>query len=149
MTQAVGCDPRLTLIADSYARLLGRSLVAAGSDIETALWEAPRVIVAHGIEADPVFFYGNSLALRAFDMEWADFVRLPSRYSAEPLAREERARLLERVTRDGYIDDYAGVRISAKGQRFCIEKAIVWNLVDRAGQVHGQAATFENWLPLP
>lgn len=147
MTCHAGDDPRLALIADSYSRLLGRPLV--DGDIGPALWEAPRVIVAHGTEADPVFFYGNRLALRAFDMAWADFVRLPSRYSAEPLAREERARLLERVTRDGYIDDYAGVRISAKGQRFRIEKAIVWNLIDAAGQIHGQAATFENWLPLP
>ncbi|MCG2576565.1 MEKHLA domain-containing protein [Dechloromonas sp. XY25] len=149
MTRHAGTDPRLALIADSYARLLGRPLVDADGGIGPVLWEAPRVIVAHGTEADPVFFYGNRLALRAFDMEWEDFVQLPSRYSAEPLAREERARLLERVTRDGYIDDYAGVRISAKGQRFRIENAIVWNLIDAAGQVHGQAATFENWLALP
>lgn len=148
MTCDAGNDPRLALIADSYARLLGRPLVDTEGGIEPALWDAPRVIVAHGTEADPVFFYGNRLALRAFDMDWAAFVRLPSRYSAEPLAREERSRLLERVTRDGYIDDYAGVRISANGQRFRIEKAVVWNLIDCAGQLHGQAATFENWLPL-
>ncbi len=148
MTRHAGNDPRLALIADSYARLLGQPLVDADGDIGPALWEAPRVIVAHGTEVDPVFFYGNRLALRAFDMEWADFIRLPSRYSAEPLAREERARLLDRVTRDGYIDDYAGVRISAKGRRFRIEKAVVWNLIDGSGQIHGQAATFENWLPL-
>ncbi|HLO63007.1 MAG TPA: MEKHLA domain-containing protein [Azonexus sp.] len=149
MKHHAGKDPRLALIADSYARLLGRPLVETGGDIGSALWAAPRVIVAHGTEADPVFFYGNRLALRAFDMEWADFIRLPSRYSAEPLARDERARLLDRVTRDGYIDDYAGVRISAKGQRFRIEQAIVWNLIDSAGQIYGQAATFEDWLALP
>lgn len=148
MTHDAGSDPRLALIAESYARLLGRPLVDTEGDIEPALWDAPRVIVAHGTEADPLFFYGNRLALLAFDMDWAAFVRLPSRYSAEPLAREERSRLLERVTRDGYIDDYAGVRISANGQRFRIEKAVVWNLIDGAGQLHGQAATFENWLPL-
>lgn len=149
MSDAIGRDPRLALIAESYACLLGQPLIAPQDDLAVALWEAPRVIVAHGTENDPLFFYGNRLALQAFEMDFAAFCRLPSRFSAEPLAREERARLLERVTRDGYIDDYAGVRISAKGQRFRIEKAIVWNLVDAAGQVHGQAATFENWLPLP
>lgn len=113
-----------------------------------ALWQAPRVIVAHGTEADPVFFYGNRLALHTFDMDFASFTRLPSRYSAEPLAREERARLLERVSRDGFIDDYAGVRISASGKRFRIERAVVWNLVDPAGGHHGQAATFSHWQPL-
>ena len=148
MSEAAPRDTRLALIADSYARLLGQPLVDALGDLAEALWQAPRVIVAHGTEADPVFFYGNRLALHTFDMDFASFTRLPSRYSAEPLAREERARLLERVSRDGFIDDYAGVRISASGKRFRIERAVVWNLVDRAGGHHGQAATFSHWQPL-
>jgi len=81
-------------------------------------------------------------------MSFADFTRLPSRYSAEPLAREERARLLARVSRDGFIDDYAGVRISAQGKRFRIAQAVVWNLIDADGRCHGQAATFTDWTPL-
>lgn len=135
---------KVALIADSFARLLGRPLLAAGE----GLWRAPRVIVAHGTEADPVFFYGNRQALQAFELDFTAFCRLPSRFSAEPLVREERARLLARVSRDGYIDDYAGVRISSTGRRFRIEQAIVWNLIDAAGVCHGQAATFDRWLPL-
>ena len=50
--------------------------------------------------------------------------------------------LLDRVTSSGFIDDYAGIRISAKGRRFRIENAIVWNLIDADGVRHGQAATF-------
>lgn len=141
-------DKRLALIADSYRRLLGQDLLIAGENLAEAMWFAPRVIVAHGTEADPVFFYGNRMALEAFEMSFADFTRLPSRFSAEPLAREERARLLARVSRDGYIDDYAGVRISATGQRFRIAQAVVWNLIDADGVVHGQAASFTNWQPL-
>lgn len=141
-------DKRLALIADSYRRLLGQGLLIAGENLAEAMWFAPRVIVAHGTEADPVFFYGNRMALEAFEMSFADFTRLPSRFSAEPLAREERARLLARVSRDGYIDDYAGVRISATGQRFRIAQAVVWNLIDADGVVHGQAASFTNWQPL-
>lgn len=148
MSEAAPRDTRLALIADSYARLLGQPLVDSQDDLAEALWQAPRVIVAHGTEADPVFFYGNRLALHAFDMDFASFTGLPSRYSAEPLARKERARLLERVSRDGFIDDYAGVRISASGKRFRIERAVVWNLVDPAGGHHGQAATFSHWQPL-
>lgn len=148
MSEAAPRDTRLALIADSYARLLGQPLVDSQDDLAEALWQAPRVIVAHGTEADPVFFYGNRLALHTFDMDFASFTRLPSRYSAEPLARKERARLLERVSRDGFIDDYAGVRISASGKRFRIERAVVWNLVDPAGGHHGQAATFSHWQPL-
>ncbi len=141
-------DKRLALIADSYRRLLGQDLLIAGENLAEAMWFAPRVIVAHGTEADPVFFYGNRMALEAFEMSFADFTRLPSRFSAEPLAREERARLLARVSRDGYIDDYAGVRISATGQRFRIAQAVVWDLIDADGVVHGQAASFTNWQPL-
>jgi len=48
----------------------------------------------------------------------------------------------------GFIDDYAGVRVAASGRRFRIEQAVVWNLLDDAGQRHGQAATFEHWLDI-
>lgn len=139
---------RLPLIAESYQRLLGKPLVSASGDIALDLWQAPQVIVAHGTEDDPVFFYGNRRALDVFEMAFDDFICLPSRFSAEPLLREERARLLERVSRDGYIDDYAGVRVSASGRRFRIEQAVVWNLIDAAGVCHGQAATFDHWIVL-
>ena len=132
---------RLALIADCFLRLTGQPLL---NDPER-LWNVRCVIVAHGSEADPVFFYGNRMPLEVFAMDFAGFTRLPSRYSAEPLEREERALLLERVSRDGFIDDYAGVRISANGQRFRIEQAVVWNLIDEKGVCHGQAATFDRW----
>ncbi len=138
---------RIRLIAESFARLLRRPLVQ-GLDVVEALWSAPGAIVAHGTEADPVFFFGNRTALRLFELSFEDFTRLPSRLSAEPLLREERAALLERVTRDGFIEDYAGVRISAKGARFRIERAVVWNLIDSAGMVRGQAAAFDRWTPI-
>ncbi len=138
---------RIRLIAESYERLLGRPLVQ-GPDTIQALWSAPGAIVAHGTEADPIFFFGNRTALRLFDMPFEDFTRLPSRLSAEPLLREERAALLERVSRDGFISDYAGVRISAKGARFRIERAVVWNLIDSTGMVRGQAAAFDHWTPI-
>ncbi|MBV5334108.1 MEKHLA domain-containing protein [bacterium] len=134
---------RLPIIAESFLRLTGRPLFDDPSP--ERLWNAPRVIVAHGTEADPVFFYGNRMALDVFEMDFPRFIQLPSRFSAEPLARGERARLLERVSRDGYIDDYAGVRISATGKRFRIEQAVVWNLIDVDGVLHGQAATFDQW----
>ncbi|MBI5919964.1 MAG: MEKHLA domain-containing protein [Nitrosomonadales bacterium] len=144
-------DARLRLLIESYARIIGGALVAnAGDDISQlrlALWEAPRVILAHGTEADPVFFYGNRLALHLFEFDCADFIRLPSRYSAEPLAREARTHLLARVTQQGYVDDYSGVRIASSGKRFVIERATVWNLLDAAGQYHGQAAMFDEWTP--
>lgn len=136
-------------IAQSYQQLLGQALVRSDDpDTWRALWLAPHAIVAHGTETDPVFFYGNRLALQVFEMDFAAFTRLPSRFSAEAPVREERARLLARVSRDGYIDDYSGVRIASSGRRFRIEQATVWNLVDADRSIHGQAATFAHWTEL-
>jgi len=141
---------RLSLVVSSYQRLTGRHLIDPGAaNLWQACWTTPRVIVAHGTQADPIFFYGNQLALDVFELDFAAFTRLPSRYSAEPLLREERDALLARVHDHGFIDDYAGVRISASGRRFRIEQATVWDLLDANGDRHGQAATFEHWLALP
>lgn len=140
------------LLLDSFARLVGRELVSrAGSAADQAerLFAAPFVVVSHGTEADPVLNYGNATALALWEMTPEELRRTPSRLTAEPMHRDERARLLERTRRDGYVDDYSGVRISATGKRFRIERAIVWNLTDAAGSHRGQAATFDAWTPLP
>ena len=105
-------DERLRLLAESYQRLTGKPLIAVAptdsGELREAIWNAPRAIVAHGTEDDPIFFYGNRLALQLFEMTFDDFAKLPSRFSAEPLAREERAKLLEQVTQQGYVDGYSG-----------------------------------------
>ena len=137
---------KIALIAQSHAALLGHALVdGADDDPVAALWAAPLAILAHGTEADPRFFFGNRAALARFGMTAAQFIGLPSRLSAEAPLREERQALLDRVSRDGFIADYAGVRIAADGTRFRIEQATVWNLVDADGGVHGQAAAFSRW----
>lgn len=137
---------RLSLIADSFARLAGVPLVEPPpDDLERALWETPRAILAHGTEAEPRFFYGNRTALELFAMRAADFIGLPSHRSAEPALRGERARMLERLGRDQMIDDYAGVRIATTGRRFAIGPAHVWNLIGARGERIGQAATFAEW----
>jgi len=140
------------LLLDSFARLLGRELIPRdASPVEQArrLFESPFVVVSHGTEADPILNYGNAAALALWEMDPATFVQTPSRLTAEPVHRDERARLLERTRRDGYVDDYAGIRVSQSGRRFRIEQAIVWNLIDDAGMHRGQAATFDRWTPLP
>jgi len=140
---------RLALIAESHRRLTGRALVPAGADPVAALWAAPAVIVAHGTQADPVFFFGNRAALDRFEVNLETFMAMPSRLSAEPMLREERKALLDRVGRDGFIADCAGVRTSATGRRFRFEQATVWNLIDDSGAIHGQAAAFDRWIDLP
>jgi hypothetical protein len=81
-------------------------------------------------------------------MTAGQLARTPSRLSAEFAERADRDRLLQAVARRGFIDDYAGVRVSSTGRRFRIEQAAVWNLVDAAGDIHGQAAAFARWTDL-
>ena len=133
---------QIAWIAQSHARLLGKPLVTSAVDPVLALWEDPRAILAHGTEADPVFFFGNRAALTAFECDVDTFVTMPSRLSAEAPLREERQALLDRVRRNGFIDDYAGMRISARGRRFPIRDALVFELSDPTGARAGQAAVF-------
>jgi hypothetical protein len=136
------------LLASSFRRLTGRDLAPPDlSPIALAehLWNAPFALVSHGTEADPLFNYGNRTALTLFEMSWEEFTALPSRLSAEPVHRDERARLMERVRSQGFIDDYRGVRISKNGRRFLIEAATVWNLLGEDGTLCGQAAMFDRW----
>jgi MEKHLA domain-containing protein len=135
------------LLLDSYRRLLGKDLIAPGESVQRAkaLYEAPFVVVSHDTAADPVFNYANLAAQRLFELDWDAFVALPSRLSAGPVHRDERRRLLERVTRDGYIDDYAGIRVTKGGRQFRIESAVVWNVSDENGRYAGQAAVFSTW----
>lgn len=139
------------LLLASHRRLTGRELLPPAATPELtarALYDAPFVVLAHDASADPLFTYANRAAQRRFAMTREQIVGLPSRLSAEPLVREERQRLLERVAAQGYIDDYRGVRIDARGRRFEIRRATVWNLLDAAGAVVGQAAAFSEWTEL-
>jgi hypothetical protein len=136
-------DERLRLIVESYRRLTGKALLdSTAPTLREALWDAPFAIVAHGTEADPIFFYGNRYALQSFEMSFDKFTCLPSRLSAEPLAQDARQKLLDKVKQHGYIDDYCGMRIAKSGRRFMIANATVWNLVDERGNHCGQAAMF-------
>ena len=139
---------RIVLIAESFRRVTGGELVRPYGDILLQLWHAPTVVAAHGTEPDPIFFYGNRAALNLFEMTAEEFIRLPSRLSAELAARDERARLLAEVSERNFISNYSGIRIAKSGSRFVIEHAIVWNLLGADGSIHGQAAGFEHWRPL-
>lgn len=136
------------LLIDSYRRWTGRDLVDPGlstPEQARALYEAPFVVASHGTEEDPVFNYANRAALALFETGWSDFTSMPSRLSAEPAEREERGRLLARVSGHGFIDDYSGVRISVTGRRFRIRNAAVWSLIDARGTAMGQAVMFRDW----
>ncbi|MEO8418624.1 MAG: MEKHLA domain-containing protein [Methylophilaceae bacterium] len=139
------------ILCASYQHWTGLPLVEAVPDSADAVYQlfhASFAIVSHDTQANPIFNYANQQALKLFGMSWDEFTRLPSRYSAEPMVRQDRADLLKRVTRDGYVDDYSGIRIAKDGRRFMIRNATVWSLLDHEGVYCGQAALINDWAPL-
>jgi hypothetical protein len=139
----------VAMLLESFSRRLKRELIERSGDAladARHLFAAPMVVVSHTPDADPILNYGNRVALDLWELPWETFTTTPSRLTAEPMHRDERAELLARTTRDGYVDDYRGVRISSSGRRFLIERAIVWNVDDEHGDFIGQAATFDRWI---
>lgn len=132
----------------SFRHWTGRSLMpdtAPPVELAERLYHHPAVVVSHGAQADPILNYGNAAALRLWEMTWEAFTMTPSRLTAEPAARDERARLLAQAERHGYFENYRGIRIARSGRRFLIEGAIVWTVLDEGGRIIGQAATFDRW----
>jgi len=133
------------LLTDSYARLVRALLVPPGTDADWLYREAPFVVVAHGTDQDPKFIYANKAAQNCFEYSWEEFMSLPSRLSAEAPDWAQRQALLEEVARNGFLSGYRGLRVAKSGRRFIIEDGVVWELRDRDGMRHGQAATFLSW----
>lgn len=144
-------DPGFTaLLLHSYRRLVGGGLHPAvrASDTEAARWlyeDAPFGLLAHDASADPLFVYANRTALRCFAYDWDEFVRLPSRLSAEPAAQEDRDALLHQVAAHHHVTGYQGIRLTKSGHRFWIKDVTMWDLIDAKGTFHGQAALFRSW----
>jgi PAS domain-containing protein len=133
------------LLNSSYERLVGSPLAPAGSGPAWLYEHAPFAVVAHNTDPDPRFIYANKTAQACFEYSWDEFTALHSRLSAEAPDRAERQRLLDAVTRDGFVTGYRGLRIAKSGRRFWIEDGTVWQLFDAHGTRHGQAAMFSSW----
>ncbi|MFN9718805.1 MAG: MEKHLA domain-containing protein [Planctomycetota bacterium] len=135
-------------LLNSFRKYVGRELINRSDDPEDEaqrLFQAPFVVVSHGVQDDPILNYGNQTALLLWEMDIPALTSMPSRLTAEPVQRDERAQMMARALRDGFVDDYRGIRISRTGKRFLIEQAIVWNLVNDRDERVGQAATFASW----
>ena len=137
-------------IVDSYQRVVGLRLVdvpddAADIQVAKALYELPAVVLSHDGATDPTFTFANLAGQELFEYSWGEFLTLRSHQSAEPEHRSNRAGMLERAARDGYLSDYCGVRVSGSGKRFEIKNAVIWNVADAQGNKVGQAAVFDQW----
>ncbi len=136
------------LLCSSFKHFIKRDLLenCQQSSAEIVqLFDAPFVLLSHGTEKDPIFNFANRMALELFALDWHQCLQMPSHLSAELGERSEREKYLKAVSANGFIENYGGVRISATGQRFLIERAIVWNVIDENNVRVGQAAMFKHW----
>lgn len=145
-TPCAALDPSFfQLLTNSFARTVGKPLVTSNQDVAWLYNDAPFAVLAHNAATDPMFVYANRTAQRCFEYSWEELITIPSRLSAEAPNRDERQRLLDAVARNGFIDNYRGLRIAKSGRRFWIEGGIVWELSDENGERRGQAALFASW----
>ena len=140
----------IQLLLYSFHHWTGNNLIPITNyqsplEIANLLFNANLVVVSHGTQADPILNYGNQKALDLWKMDWHTFISTPSRYTAEVMERSEREQLLVQAKSQGYISNYRGIRIASTGDRFYIDQAIIWNVVDEEGKLWGQAATFQDW----
>lgn len=140
--------PHASLLINSYQTLLGKMLIpdaCTDQGLARSLFHAPIAVISHDTAPDPVFNYANLMALELFEMSWAEFTRMPSRFSADPSEWAEREKLLASVRLRGYFQPLQGVRSAKTGSRFQIHDGAVWNLIDKDRQYRGQAACFLEW----
>ena len=137
------------LLAESYVKLVGKPLVPGDLSGDAAadwLYEAPVGLLAHDTSPDPLFTYANREAQQRFEYSWDEFIGLPSRLSAVAgQARDDRQMFMDMVQRQGYADNYQGLRIAKSGRRFWIRDATVWNLINAESELVGQAALIRTW----
>ncbi|NUN65660.1 MEKHLA domain-containing protein [Pseudanabaena biceps] len=138
------------LLLYSFKYWTGNSLMSFPNhysplEIANSLFNVDFVVVSHGTQADPILNYGNQKALELWKMDWQTFTSTPSRFTAEPIERSEREQLLAQAKSQGYINNYRGIRIASTGDRFYINQAIIWNVINPQGELCGQAATFRDW----
>ena len=141
-------EKHVTLMIESYERICKKSFPIPGATskpLEALHHNSEYAIVSHGLEKDPVFNYANLAAQKLWKLSWEEFIQLPSKQSAKPDKVAKRELLLKEALLKGYIENYEGIRIDKTGKEFFIKNVTLWNLIDKNGLMHGQAALFNKW----
>jgi hypothetical protein len=135
------------LLLENLHRWAGFDLIAEyGFSLDKLgeqIFNADFYLLSHDRASDPILTYGNQQVLKQWDISWEGLVTMPSRKTAKPIDRSERASMMERVKANNYINGYSGVRVSKTGKEFTISDGIVWNLFMDDGEFYGQAAWFK------
>jgi hypothetical protein len=136
------------LLIESYFRKTGRPLFDHEfeiQDVAQLLWEAPFALVSHDTSEDPKVTYANRACLDLFEAEWDEMIGVPSKNTApeEGEIRDERSAMLKEALKNGYVDDYQGVRVSFKGNTFTISNSTIFTIESPGGRCDGAGCCLE------
>lgn len=109
--------------------------------------EAPFGLLAQDSSPEPVFIYANKAAQSFFECGPRDLIGMPASLSAPEVNRAARQELMGTVLNQGYRAGYRGIRKTLSGRLFWIEDVTIWNLVEEAADIHGQAALIRRVRP--
>ncbi|MFN9661159.1 MAG: MEKHLA domain-containing protein, partial [Cyanobacteriota bacterium] len=135
-------DPALEVVSwivGSHRKAFGRPLLAGVEPwrpqrlVAQELFAADRVVLAHDGGADPRLIYANAAALALWGRSWQEMIGMPSRLTAEPAERQERARALAIARQQEALVGYSGLRVAGDGRRFRLQGAKLWTLRDGQG----------------
>ena len=119
----------------SYRHWTGRELIERIGDSSSQariLFEAPFVVVSHGMEPDPILNYGNQVALDLWEMPWEQLIRTPSKLTAQPDDRTERERMLGLAKQGQVVETILAEQVILEGVGEALLTRIEVGLLKRA-----------------
>lgn len=140
--------PKIELIAASYFRQARRPLVKTSDDVIAALWTAPCAILAQYQLSDGMTCFANRCALEVYETDYLGFSPQFQRAHVETDGQDGPNGLFAAVNGSGGVAKYSGNLVSCRGNRFRVQHALTWPLIDEGGVCHGQAAMFDLWIAL-
>ncbi len=140
--------PKIELIASSYLRQARRPLVQKSDDVIAALWTAPCAILAQFELSDAATHFANRCALEVYETDYLGFSPHGQGSSAQHDKKAGPNGLFSGANIAGGVAKYSGNLMSCRGNRFRVQQAIAWPLIDEGGACHGYAAMFDLWIAL-
>ena len=140
--------PKIELVASSFFRQARRPLVQKSDDVIAALWSAPCAILAQYQMSDAATHFANRCALEVYETDYLGFNAQAQGSSAPNDTPVSPNGLFSGASFAAGVAKYSGDLLSCRGNRFRVQQALTWPLIDEGGAWHGYAAMFDLWIVL-
>lgn len=138
--------PKIELIAYSFLRQTRRPLIQKSDDVVAALWMAPCAVIAQDAGPQASCFFANRCALEVLESDHDSLT--DAQGEAARQATFDLNGLFANADAAGKVRNYSGNLTSSRGNRYRVQQALTWPIIDDAGTTHGRAAMFDLWIAL-